>query len=499
MFFSDLRHCAHERCITTFEWILRLQQMSKKKAQYEVRSQDHFRNRISSVDDKGKRVWMFPKLVKGRFYKYRTYVSLFLLVVFFAVPFIEINGHPFFMLNVLERKFVIFGNVFWPQDFLIFMLAVITFIIFIVLFTVIYGRLFCGWACPQTVFMEMVFRRIEYWIDGNHVQQRKLRDGPWNGKKIGKRSLKYGIYILLAFTIGNLFIAYIVGKDEMFNMVTSSPAENLTGFLLVMGFTGITFFNFAYFREQVCTVVCPYGRLQGVFLDKKSVVVAYDDKRGEPRELPKKNRSEDAGDCIDCFQCVDVCPTGIDIRNGTQLECVNCTACIDACDEVMDKVNKPRGLIRYASETDIEEGKSFKFNARSFAYSAVLLALLSVLGILIFNRSDFNTRMTKQSQGFVDVDDKVVNIYDLRLENKTFEDKDISLKMTPMPTGTKLNIVGGDLVAKANKVTNATVMIEIPKSEVDKPISTFQMEVLDASKVIDDFNINFAGPKNRQP
>lgn len=467
--------------------------MARKNDQYEVRSADHFRNRISSVDSKGKRVWMFPKLVKGRFYKYRSYFSLGLLLILFGVPFIEINDNPLFMLNVIERKFIILGKIFWPQDFLIFMLFIVTFIIFIVLFTVIYGRLFCGWACPQTVFMEMVFRRIEYWIDGNHIQQKKLKEGPWTSEKVRKRALKYGIYVFMAFLVGNLFMAYIVGKDEVFEIVTSSPLENLTGFLLVLAFTGITFFNFAYFREQVCTVVCPYGRLQGVFLDKKSVVVAYDDVRGEPRERPSRKRTEEAGDCIDCFACVDVCPTGIDIRNGTQLECVNCTACIDACDEIMDKIKKPRGLVRFASETDIKEGKSFKLNARSAAYSSVLLVLLSILAVLLFNRSDISSSFQKLGQGFTELDGKIVNLYQFEVANKTFESVDIEIKIDDK-WGANLMMAGNSLTAEENSISEAVVKLEIPKDRLESRKTKLEVEIWSEGEMLETAKLNFIGP-----
>lgn len=233
----------------------------------------------------------------------------------------------------------------------------ITFFVFIILFTVVFGRVWCGWACPQTIFMEMVFRKIEYWIEGDAAKQMKLKNMPWTAEKIFKRVLKYVIFMAISLLIAHTLMAYLIGVDKVIDIVTASPYEHWSGFLGMLFFTGIFFWVFSYFREQACIAVCPYGRLQGVLLNKDSMAVSYDFKRGEPRGKIKKGEiQEGQGDCIDCKLCVHVCPTGIDIRNGTQLECVNCTACMDACDEVMTKVNRPKGLIRIASYNGIVEG-----------------------------------------------------------------------------------------------------------------------------------------------
>ncbi|MBI1185659.1 cytochrome c oxidase accessory protein CcoG [bacterium] len=465
------------------------------KNERSIKSQENFRNRLSSVDDKGKRIFIFPKLIKGRFYKYRTYFSWFLLVIMFGLPFIKYNGRPFIMLNVLERKFIIFGTVFWPQDFILFLLAIISLILFIILFTVVFGRLFCGWACPQTVFMEMVFRKIEYWIDGNAVQQKRLAKAPWDGDKIKKRLLKYTIFIAIAFIIGNLLMAYIVGVDETFTIITSSPTENWTGFMLVLAFTGITFFNFAYFREQTCIVVCPYGRIQGVLLDQKSIVVAYDHQRGEPRELPKKQRSENAGDCIDCYACVDVCPTGIDIRNGTQLECVNCTACIDACDEVMDKIHKPRGLIRYASEHDIEHQKETKINARAIAYSIVLALIVGILSFLLTTRPEVQATIIKSRGTLYSVSDDnyVKNVFNVAIVNKTYDEFPIELKMSD-DWNARLKVVGNQIVVAPESITEGIFYLEIPMDKLPQKSTEVGIQVWSGNKMIEEVDVMFLRP-----
>ncbi len=327
-----------------------------------------FRDKVATVDKEGKRIWIFPQKPKGRFYNARTLLSVFYLFVLFALPFIKYEGHPLFLINVLERKFILFGQIFWPQDFFIFGLGMVIFIIFIALFTVVFGRIFCGWVCPQTIFMELVFRKIEYWIEGDAAAQRVLKNRKWDGDKIFKKVMKWTVFWAISFLIANTFLAYIIGIDELRIVVSDPVNKHFGGFVAIVIFTTLFFFVYSWMREQVCTVVCPYGRMQGVLLDKNSIVVTYDHVRGEPRGKYKKNEERAIGDCIDCNQCVRVCPTGIDIRHGTQLECTNCTACIDACDKMMEAVNLPTGLIRYASENNISTKQPYRFTGRMICW-----------------------------------------------------------------------------------------------------------------------------------
>ncbi|WP_300666441.1 cytochrome c oxidase accessory protein CcoG, partial [Fluviicola sp.] len=302
---------------------------------------EDFRDHIATVNEQGKRVWVYPKKPSGRLTNRRKLVSYSLLIFLLAAPWIQVNGSQLLEFNILERKFSIFGATFWPQDFYIFAILLVIGIVFVILFTIIYGRIFCGWICPQTIFMEFVFRQVEYWIDGDWNHQKALDKAPWNAKKWGKRILKHGVFWLISFVIANVFLAYIIGSKELLRIQTEPLSQHIGGFSAIIVFTTLFYFVFSYLREQVCTTICPYGRLQGVLLDKNSMVVAYDHVRGEQRAKFKKNENRPEtgkGDCIDCHQCVHVCPTGIDIRNGTQLECVNCTACIDACDTMMDGV-----------------------------------------------------------------------------------------------------------------------------------------------------------------
>ncbi len=336
---------------------------------------DSFRDRIATVDAKGKRNWIYAQKPKGKFYNARTIVSLLFFAVFLVLPFIYVNDRPLFLFNVPQARFIILGKVFWPQDFFIFGLTMVTFVVFIILFTAAFGRLFCGWVCPQTNFMEMLFRKVEYAIEGDAPQQKALAKAEWTTNKIVRKGFKHFVFYIISFIIANYFLAYVLGVEQLWAMI-QHPGGNIGTLAGLIVFTYVFYAVYAFFREQACTVVCPYGRLQGVLLDKNSVVVAYDYKRGETRAKFKKNEERTAGDCIDCHQCVKVCPTGIDIRNGTQLECINCTACIDACDHMMESVGFKKGLIRFASENNIALGEKQRYTTRMKLYTLLLTGLL---------------------------------------------------------------------------------------------------------------------------
>lgn len=453
-----------------------------------------FRDRVSTIDEKGKRAWIYAQKPTGRFYNARTWLSFGFLAVFFLMPFIKVNGHPFLLFNIIDRKFIIFGQVFWPQDFFLFGLAMITGIVFIIVFTVVYGRIFCGWVCPQTIFMEMVFRKLEYWIEGTASQQRILNNGEWNGRKIRIKLTKWVAFYALAFLVGNTFLAYIIGVDELWSIVTSPPKEHIAGLSAMIIFSAVFFGVFTNFREQVCTVVCPYGRLQGVLLDRNSIVVAYDYVRGEPRGKIKKV-IDIQGDCIDCNLCVKVCPTGIDIRNGTQLECTNCTACIDACDSIMDKINRPRGLVRYASEANIAENKPFQWTTRIKAYSVLLAVLLVVFSSFLITRSDVDITIIRvPGQLFQEQENnRISNLYSVKFINKTYEDKDIRLVRSDGPAEFKL-IGREDILLPAENELQVTLFLIVDRSELTSRKTTFTIDIYDGDKKIDRIKTNFLGP-----
>ncbi len=456
--------------------------------------QETFRDNVATVDKQGKRIWIFPQKPKGKLYNARTWLSIVYLVVFFALPFIKVNGHPLFLINVLERKFILFGQIFWPQDFFIFGLGMVIFIVFIALFTVVFGRIFCGWICPQTIFMEMVFRKIEYWIEGDAAEQKMLKRQPWNSDKIFKKTMKWTLFWVISFFIANTFLAYVIGVDELRTIVSEPVGKHMGGFIALIIFTTVFFFVFSWMREQVCTVVCPYGRMQGVLLDKDSIIVTYDHVRGEPRGKFKKKEERTIGDCIDCMQCVKVCPTGIDIRNGTQLECTNCTACIDACNKMMEAVNLPTGLIRYASENNISKKQPNRFTGRMKAYTVVMVLLLAVETFLLASRSDVGVSVLRTPGQLFQVQGaQYSNLYNYKLLNKTYKDKELELR--PENFDGVIKLVGEEkLKVPQEAYTSGSMFIYIDKKDIRKRKTKLRIGVYEGGKKIQDVNTSFLGP-----
>lgn len=463
-------------------------------------SNESFRDRIATVDAKGKRQWVFAQKPKGKFYNIRTWVSWGFFILFFTLPFIKMNGRPLFLFNIPEAKFIIFGKIFWPQDFFIFGLTMVTFIIFIVLFTAAFGRLFCGWVCPQTIFMEMLFRKVEYLIEGDAAKQKLLKSSPWTTRKIRIKATKHIAFFLLAFIIANFFLAYIIGVDQLKHIITGRFSEHILEFLSLLLFSGIFYGVYAYFREQACTVVCPYGRLQSVLLDRNSMIVAYDHKRGEPRGKYKKDQPAElhTGDCIDCFQCVKVCPTGIDIRNGTQMECVGCTACIDACDKMMDAVGRPKGLVRYASEAGIADGKKLRYTGRMKFYTVLLIILAGLLTLLLLSRKDIDGNIIRargqlyQERGA----DSLSNLYTIKIINKTIKDIPVTLKLEDAP-GYVIEADGHDIMLKKEEQAKGSFFIVLPKSFINKRKTPITVGLYEGDKRITTIKTNFMGPFNR--
>ena len=471
----------------------------------EAPNNESFRDSIATINEEGKRAWIFPKKPSGKFYDYRKYVSYFLLAFLFAAPFIKINGNQFLMFNVLERRFNIFGFPFWPQDFHLFVISMIIGVIFITLFTVAFGRIFCGWICPQTIFMEMVFRRIEYWIDGDRGKQLRLKKSGWTSEKIRKRVLKHTIYVIISFLIANIFLAYLIGSDKLLGYIKEGPFEHLGTLIPLLIFTGIFYFVFSWFREQVCIIACPYGRLQGVLLDTKSIVVAYDHKRGEGENGRKKWRKDEDrealghGDCIDCFQCVHVCPTGIDIRNGTQLECVNCTACIDECDTIMEKVGLPTGLIRYASEANIEDKEPFKLTARLKGYIVVLTVLIGVLIAMLQLRNELEARVLRlPGQLYEHKENNIIsNVFTYKLVNKTTEPvEDVSFKLKDIEGTVKLVSTENTVTVPKQGLEEGTLFIELDQSLLKGDKTKLTIEIYSKDKLIETTTVNFLGPRS---
>jgi cytochrome c oxidase accessory protein FixG len=462
----------------------------------ETKRDESFRDSIATIDQDGNRKYVYPKKPSGKFHNYRLVVSWMLLAIFFITPFIKVNGEPLFLFDIINRRFILFGQIFWPQDTYLFAVLMLTIMVFIVVFTVSLGRLWCGWACPQTIFMEMLFRKVEYFIDGDANKQRRLAKQGLNFEKIWKRLLKLSIFAFLALLISNTLFAWVLGTDNLFQIMQEPISENRAAFIGMMVLSGFLMFVYSWFREQVCVMMCPYGRLQSVLLDSNTIVVAYDYLRGEPRGNYKKgeNRKEtDKGDCIDCRACVDVCPTAIDIRNGTQLECVNCTACIDACNKTMDRVGLPKGLIRFDSEKGISLGKKLKLNGRLIAYIAVLLALFTFLNVLLFSRPDVEaTILRTPGLLFQQQDDgQISNLYNIKVVNKRREQFPIEIKL--LSHEGRIVMAAGDMIVQPAASTEGVFFVYLNKSDVNGKIP-ITLGVFTNNELIEEIDLTFVGP-----
>lgn len=471
--------------------------------QQKVNWQD-FRDHIATADKEGHRKWIYPKKVNGQWFRWRTWMSWVLLAIMFVGPFVRIHGNPLLMINIVERKFSILGQIFWPQDTVIFAVAMLVFFASIMIFTTAFGRLWCGWTCPQTVMMEMVFRKIEYAIEGDASEQKALDAAPWTARKIFKKGLKLGIFFVLSFIIGNTLLSYIIGSDQLFHIIADDPRNHVTGLTFMILFTLLFFAIFARFREQACTFICPYGRFQSALLDENTMVVAYDHKRGEGRAPLRREQSVEArkaegkGDCVNCRQCVAVCPTGIDIRDGVQMECVNCTACIDACDAVMEKIGRPRGLIRYASHNNIENGQPQRYTARMKLYTVILTALITLFLVLVFTRSDVETSLLR-AQGALfqtSADGDISNLYTLKVINKTGHDIPVQLKLENMEG--KVSIMGGEhFTVPKEDLAQTSVLIELSPAVLNGGNKPLKLGVYSNGKLLEKVDTMFVGPRKK--
>jgi cytochrome c oxidase accessory protein FixG len=464
---------------------------------------DDFRDHLATADKQGNRQWVYAKQPRGKWTQRRTWLSWLLIGIMFVGPFVRINSNPLLQIDIPHARFSILGQIFWPQDMVIFAVALLIFITGIIIFTAAFGRLWCGWICPQTVMMEMVFRKIEYWIEGDAVEQKRLAHAPWTANKAAKKSLKLGVFFVLSFVIGNTLLAYIIGSEALFEIVTDNPGNHLTGLTFMMLFTLLFFAIFARFREQACTFICPYGRLQSTMVDENSMVVAYDHKRGEHRGklqpyVPLAKRAANGlGDCVDCRQCVAVCPTGIDIRNGVQMECVHCTACIDACDATMNKLGMPRGLIRYASLNSIEKGETFRFTPRMKLYAAVLIALIALFLALVLTRPAVEAIFLRAPGAlFQQSDDgRIENLYTLKLVNKTMRDLPVELRLENVSG--KLRVMGQErLIVPRGGLAQTSVLIALEADVLNGNTTKIKVGVYSEGKRVQTVKTAFAGPRH---
>lgn len=385
-----------------------------------ISHEDTPNERLSTTSSTGSRIYLFPADVKGKLRALRNHIYDVLIIIFLILPWVRIQGEPVLLFDIPHRKFHIFGLSFWGHEAPLLFLVLLITIATILLLTALFGRLWCGWACPQTVFIDRVFRRIERWVEGSANRRKKLAASPWTVEKFTKRSIKWFLYLIASMIITHSFLAYFVGSERIFDMIRHHPAENPQSFLVIVITTALVLFDFGWFREQFCIIACPYGRFQSVLMDEHSLIVAYDEKRGEPRKK-KGVKSEDQGDCVSCQRCVQVCPTGIDIRHGVQMECIGCTACIDACNTVMQKINKPEGLIRYDTEKGLEGQPKKTIRLRVILYTLILSAALIILSFLVSHRNLLKVNIVRSKNTpfqVIDEGKRVINHFKLNVRNQ---------------------------------------------------------------------------------
>lgn len=464
--------------------------------------EDHetFRNELASVHQDGRRKWIFARRPSGPRYRARTVLSWFLLAFLFSAPFIRVNGHQLILLNFLERRFVFFGLVFWPQDFYILVLLALSILVTIALVTTAFGRVWCGWLCPQTIFMEMLFRKIEYLIDGSAAQQIRLSKAPWTFDKIWRRALKTSIFFGLSFIIANVFLAYIIGSDELIAIVTDPIDAHVAGLVAISIFSLVFFGVFFRFREQACTLACPYGRMMSALTDRHTITVNYDKRRGEPRgRLAHGTQDAGKGDCIDCAQCVTVCPTGIDIRNGSQLECVACTACMDACDDVMRKVSKPVGLIRTTSVEAIETGVVNRFPPRVGAYAVIWTVLITAVTTVIVTRPPVDVLVLRQAGTLYTTlpNSAFGNFYTVQIINRTGDPHALQYRVVA-PRNATLTPLGPVDTATPHGLVEGRFLLSVPGSELTGPSTAVSIEVLADGQPLQTISSAFLGPGTPQ-
>ncbi len=455
---------------------------------------------LSTLNRDGTRRWIRPKPAKGPFQRRRLITAWSLIALFTVIPYLRRNGKPLMLFDVPAREFTLFGTTFLPTDTLFLMLLLVGIFVTIFLLTAIFGRVWCGWACPQTVYMEFVYRPIERLFEGSRAQQMKLDREGGNFR----RALKYVAFFFVSVFLAHTFLAYFVGVERLFVWVRQSPFEHPTAFLVMAGTAGLMMLDFAYFREQVCLVMCPYGRLQSVLLDDRSMIVGYDTKRGESRgTMGVRRKTEPAagawGDCVDCSACVTTCPTGIDIRNGLQMECIGCTQCIDACDNVMTRLGKPRGLIRYSSQAGLAGKAGRVLRPRVIIYPLILVLVFGLLGISLAKKTTADVTLLRGLGSPFNLlpDGEITNQIRVKIVNRSGEPRSYTFAVE--------GFEGMELIAPENPVdvapsdTETTAFFaKLPPTAFVKGRLPITVHVTDGVDYDERFEYTLLGPAGRR-
>ena len=441
---------------------------------------------LSTLNEDGSRHWLRPRLAKGRVLARRRVVGYGLIALFVVLPFIEIGGRPALLMDLVTRELSVFGAVFRPTDGFLLMLLGLTIAVAVFLVTALFGRVWCGWGCPQTVYLELVFRPIE-----RRLERTKLP---------GQAAIRWAIYVVLSLVLANVFLAYFVGVERLGHWVLGSPLDHPVGFGTVVGVAALVLFDFGYFREQTCIVACPYGRLQSVLLDRQSLIVGYDARRGEPRAKPKKKLPviEQRGDCVACNACVQVCPTGIDIREGLQMECIGCAQCIDACDTVMAKVGKPLGLIGYTSQDQLAGKARRVLRARTIIYPALLMLFAALLVVSVGSRPVTTISIGRVvGPSFVELPDGQISAaVQLKIENGS--DARRSYQITVRAPDAALRSQPRWEVA-AHRALDISLYIDVPRTSFAHGRRSLELAIEDGAGLHRVITVTLLGPEGARP
>ena len=464
---------------------------------------------VTTINPDGSHYFLYPADARGRFTSWRKVSAYVLIAIYLLVPWIPVNGHPAVFLDIAGRRFHFFGYTLAAQDtwLLFFGVSGLGFGLFFL--TALFGRLWCGWACPQTVFLDHVYRRIERWLEGDAPARRALKLAPMTAGKFARRVVKHGLYIIASLVITHLFLAYFVSLPELWSFMRAAPGEHWAAFLFVFIAAGVLYFNFAWFREQLCIVICPYGRLQSALTDDHSMVIGYDAMRGEPRGklhcdqagcnlLGYKTPEVKLGDCVDCNRCVQVCPTGIDIRHGLQMECIGCAACIDACDEVMAKVHRPVGLIRYDSFAGFAGGATRWLRPRTILYGVLLLvgATVAAFAFSTVKPANFLVYRTGGAAYFVGADE-VRNQFMVRLVNKRTAPGVFTVSTEGLPAGLRQSGFDAPVTLAPLEETLGPLVLLADRKHYSGPFK-FTVRVRDAAQTFTlAREVEFMGPDAR--
>jgi len=449
---------------------------------------------LPTLNEDGTRNWIRPKPSPGRWWQRRRVVAWALMVLFIALPHLRIAGKPAILLDVPRRQFTILGTTFLPTDTLLLMLLLGSVVIAIFLFSALFGRVWCGWACPQTVYLEFLYRPIERWLEGGRSGSLQLDRA---GRHFApRRVLKYVIYLAISLVLGHTFLAYFVGTEALAQWIRLSPYEHPVPFIVMAVTTGLVFTDFTWFREQTCLIACPYGRWQSVLLDRQSMVVSYDYGRGEPRAMPKDRGADGAGDCIDCKACVTTCPTGIDIRNGLQMECVHCTQCMDACDAIMDKVGRPRGLIRYATQDALAGKPPRLLRPRVVLYPIALTLFLGGFIATLGLRPDADVTLLRGAgEPFtLEADGTVLNQVRLRLANRSRADHDYIVSVIGLGEEAQVIAPENPLAVRAGELRTTSLFVRLPRSAFEDGRRDITIRIAAGNSFNADYRFNLLGP-----